>query len=178
MILTYARAVLFFGLLFLLAFTISYFELLQAEVPPLSCPEANITIPACPACPAVSCPDSPACPACPDVVVEQADYCIWENEVYTSWLDEVASSVYRERRHNGKESWDCDDMAEETAKRLENTLKDIEGASIKCKVVYGKIKQEDGSLIGHAYPVCDLKGIIFESTSGAIVPPWDYADYI
>jgi len=145
---------------------------------------------AAPSCPNVACNYEPAecnptlevpeqpdcvCAACPNVTVKPVT-CYRTVHTFSSWLDEVASSVYLERQHNGRESWDCDDMAEEQESRIENTLKDVKDARAVCHTIYGELLVED-KWVGHAWVSCDFKGIIFEATDGTIVDPWDYGKY-
>lgn len=149
------------------------------EPPPanvLNCPKANVSV----ECPKpdihFECPEFPEIPKCPDCDCDDGVSYMIEEYTYTSHLQRVISSTYLERNHAGVEKWDCDDMAEETAKRINNAYEDI----LNCKVRYGYYYLENNSSLkeGHAWVECKTKsGLIIESTNGKIIPPEEYEWY-
>ena len=102
------------GSLFWLQF---YFNCPQPSCPEPVCPEATVQCPVA----NLTCPDAPACELnCAEVPDCNCPNTWTVKKFYTSQLHEVAHSVVEEREHSGRESWDCDDMANEAKSRLRN----------------------------------------------------------
>lgn len=141
----------------------------------LSCPELVCKDPVC----NMTCP--PQLP-CPDCVCNPVNTWVVKKE-YTSHLQEVASSVAEMKEHSGKESWDCDDMAEEAEERLEAAgydCRDVCGTYYEYEWVEypdGKLKEELVKKTGHCWVECD--NIIIEATDkdDPIVPAEKYRQY-
>lgn len=146
----------------------------------LSCPETVVQCPvanlSCPAAPDLSCAPCPNC-TCNPVNT-------WvEHKEFTSHLYEVASSVAVERDYTTDESWDCDDMAEETANRLQNAGYDCHDV---CGFYYeyewweypdGTLEQHLAEKVRHCWVECD--NVIIESTrtEDTIIPAEEYERY-
>lgn len=145
----------------------------------------NINLTCLPSNISMTCPESVVyldCPAynytCSDCNCNDDISYVIKDYSYTSHLQRVISSVYLERNHAGIEKWDCDDMAEETADRINNAYGNI----LNCKVKLGYYYLENNLSLkdGHAWVECKTKlgkALIIESTNGKIIPPEEYEWY-
>lgn len=91
-------------------------------------------------------------------------------KVYTSHFQELITSCYEEKPYK-KGGWDCDRMSNACAKRLQN-------AGYPCHTQVGYLTQ-DGKREAHAWIECGNNNdyLIIETTSGQIVPPWEWERY-
>lgn len=139
----------------------------------LDCPQAELSCPAAPDCNCAEIPDCTCNPVNTWVVKKS----------YSSHLFEVASSAATELDYTTDERWDSDDMAQETADRLQHAGYDCDRV---CGWYYEYIwvEHSDGTLTEelsdktrHCWTECD--NVIIESTvaENTIVPAENYRQY-
>jgi len=148
------------GLVFVLLVLVAVGALVVFDTEPeitrinLTCPEANITIPQ-------------AVCICPENVYVQPA----KEKVYTSHFQEIITGCASEKPYKAN-GWDCDRISKECSSRLQN-------AGYPCHTQIGYYFEDDGSRTNHAWIECGNNDeyLIIESTSGQIVPPWEWERY-
>jgi hypothetical protein len=152
----------------------------KSECPEPVCPEAVVQCPvanlSCPAAPDLSCAPCPNC-TCNPVNT-------WTvHKDFSSHLYEVASSAATELEYTTEERWDCDDMAAETAERLQHAGYDCDDV---CGWYYeyewwsypdGRLEQHLAEKTRHCWVECNH--VIIEATTAedTIVSAEDYERY-
>ena len=122
----------------------------------LSCPTANLTCNPAPC----NCPNQPT------------QYITQKEVTYTSHFQKIITACNIEREYEATK-WDCDVIAKECVKRLQN-------AGYNCYTRYGKYNKgtkEERNVENHAWINCG-NNLIIEATNGEIIHPKEYWRYV